>query len=111
MSIASLANKTCTIGRATSSKDNWGGEDRSTYPTVAVLSGRVSPVSGNEGIIAGKPEMVITHKISFDGTPDIRSGDRITVGSKNYYVQAILDHSSPGTGLVMRKVLAEQRDA
>ena len=108
MSIAALANQTVKVERVTHGQDAWGG-DMPTFAGLRLYKATVQPASGFEFVVAGKPEMVITHKLFFSGTPDIRSGDRIEIaGGVKLYVQRIMPIT--GGNKTLTKVFADERD-
>jgi head-tail adaptor len=107
MSLTSLCGKTVAIERGSDTGDNWGGQTRS-YSQVAKAKCRIYPVTGNDSVIHGMPDLRITHRLYFPGTPDIRSGDRFKFGSRYFYVQVIRDVDEQGVFLT---VDCEERDA
>ena len=108
MSVASLANKTLTLERQTQAADGWGSP-KDTYTPTSRVTGRLQPVSGDDAMIHGRPDLRITHRFYVSGNPDIRSGDRLDDAGAKLYVVDLGDHRQ--AFLRFLRVGLEERDA
>jgi SPP1 family predicted phage head-tail adaptor len=107
MSLSSLCDKTVTIQRISTSTDNWGGVTES-YAGAGSAKARVRPVSGNDAIVASKPDLRISHIFYFATNPTVQSGDRFLYDSRYFYVKNIRDIDEQNRLLT---VDCEERDA
>lgn len=76
MSVATLADKTVSVERATITRDGQGGRVE-TWAEVLSVSARIQPLSAGESIRYSREAEIVTHKIYVPLSPDIRHGDRI----------------------------------
>jgi SPP1 family predicted phage head-tail adaptor len=107
MSIASLANRTVTVERATVSSGSFGGVAE-TWAPVCRVTLRVQPLSGADVIRHSKDDMTVTHKCYTPGTPDIQAGDRFEIDGKTLLVRAVRNIDQLDKFLTLE---CEERDA
>jgi SPP1 family predicted phage head-tail adaptor len=106
MSLTSLCDKLVTIERMSETGDAWGGITES-YASVGTAKARIYPVSGSDAVIHGRPDMRITHRFYFPGTPDIKADDRLLYNLRYFYVQVVRNIDEQGKFLT---VDCEERD-
>lgn len=107
MSLASLANQTATVERLTTTTDSWGGPVRA-WSAVTTAKCRVQPVTGVDSIVQARPDLRISHRVYFPGSPDVQAGDRLKVDGLTLYVEVVRDIDR------LRRLLTvdcEERDA
>lgn len=105
MSVASLANRTIIVERATVTRDAMGGRTP-TWATHLRLPARVQPLSAGEAIRSSREDARVTHRAYVPGTPDITTKDRIRVegstpSTSALYVQGVRDVDHAGVYLTI----------
>ena len=88
MSVASLANTTITVQRATISRDNTGGAVE-TWAHHLTLKARVQPLSGAESQLYSRETEQVVAKAYIPGAPDVKHSDRVVIGSDTYIIRAV----------------------
>lgn len=76
------------IWRATRTADTQGGWVEA-FTLSSTVSGRLSPLSGAEAIIADKQRGVVSHRFSTSSASDVKEGDQVRRNGQLVEVQAV----------------------
>lgn len=90
----SLLPDTCTVSRYTVVSDNAGGQTQ-TWATVATVACRLSTRNARptEGDVADRMQNANEWMITVPSGTDVRTEDRIAIGSRTFEVAKPLAHS------------------
>lgn len=97
-SITPLLNRQFQVMRTLRNSDGQGGWLES-WGIIAVIPGRLSPVSSSERVVASQSQGVVTHTFYCGGSEDITRGDRLLTGSTLVEVLSVQTTSEPGNHL------------
>lgn len=103
--IVALLPDSCEIKRLTTDSDGMGGQTES-WDTQATVSCRIAPAGGGpqERTIANKLSSVSAWTITLPAETDVKTTDRLVVGSRAFEVVAVLARS----GEVARRVVCTE---
>ena len=103
-SIGHLLIHSVDVQRSASVDNGHGGFDE-VYQSVAVVIGRVNPVTAKDLASLGKEESRVSHAIYFDPSVDVRIGDKVIFSGRTFHVRVKrVEPSIP----IYRKVMAEE---
>jgi len=108
VSVATLANRSFVVQRATETKDAAGGYSKS-WANVLKVRGRLQPLDTRLQVLHQQQETQVTHVLYVAATPDIREQDRLSgsYDGKTLYVIGVMDVDMAGQYL---KIELEGRD-
>ncbi|SER19986.1 phage head-tail adaptor, putative, SPP1 family [Faunimonas pinastri] len=88
-----------TLERASGVSDGAGGRS-SSWKTVAKLWAEVVPTGSDEQAVGEGTSSVITHKITLRGGQRLAAGDRLRLGQRLFWIEAITDPAEDGRFIV-----------
>ena len=89
MSIGSLCVSTVSVERVTRTDDGKGGWTESWSATAPALPCRIQPLSAAEIARYATVQVEVTHRVYFEGAPDVIPPDRLIYGTRTFEVKGV----------------------